>query len=317
MSPEITAPAPHRVEPSATRPLIAAPILTTGRPRSGWLGRVTYPLLLTGAGVLCAYAITADLDLESLIPLVFFGLIAILLVLERLVPFRRDWQPHRGEVARDGIYLTQGLIFGGLGQLVAGTAAVLLAGGTNDLPLWLGAPLAIVLTDLCTYGFHRFVHGNRWMWREHGIHHVVDKVNTLNTNTSHFLDILLNNIVALGPLLALGFSPEAVFIATVARAVTSYGSHANIDVRLGWLGHLVMGPEHHRLHHSADLRDAGNYATILTLWDRVFGTFTWSPGRRIARAGVVDADSFPAPRRILASALHPFRRDRGAHRSAA
>lgn len=327
MSPEATAPIaptapttpiPHGTDPCATTTLPAAsvPEPTTAhrlrRRLHGWLRRVAYPMLLANGALLCAYAITAGLDLETILAPIFIGFIVAMLGLERVIPFRRDWQPRAGEVARDGIYLTQGLIFGGLGQLIAGTAAVLFTAGNNGLPLWLAAPLAIVLADLCFYGFHRMTHINRWLWREHGVHHVVDKVNTLNANTTHFLDILLGNIVVYAPLMALGFGAEAIFIVTVARAMMTFGSHANIDVRLGWLGHVIMGPEHHRLHHSADLREAGNYGTILTLWDRVFGTFTWVPGRHIARAGVVDPDSFPAPHRILASAVHPFRRERPA-----
>ncbi|MCA9704697.1 MAG: sterol desaturase family protein [Myxococcales bacterium] len=211
------------------------------------------------------------------------------------------------EAVRDAVYLGQGMIFGGLGQAIAGVVAISYAPGGDGLPLWLAAPLAIVLTDLCTYGFHRFVHANRFMWREHGIHHVPDKVNALDVNTAHWLDILLNNVAAQAPMLALGLGPEAIFIATIARGLQTFAIHANVDMRLGGLGHVLMGPEHHRLHHSARVAEAGNYATILTLWDRVFGTFTWAPGRRVERVGVAEPDSFPASHQILASALHPLR----------
>ena len=305
--------APSVIKPSAphARPRSApdgarALSLEGTRASPGVLTYVAYPVFLTACAAAAAYAITAGLDLETALMPIFFGIIGVLLVLERLVPFRARWQPRTGEVVRDGIYLGQGVVFGGLGQLVAGMLAVWFALGDNGLPLWLAAPLAIVLSDLCTYGFHRFVHVNRFMWREHGIHHVTDKVNTLNANTAHFLDILLNNIAAFGPLLVLGFSPEAVFIATVARTALNFGAHANIDVRLGWLNHIIMGPEHHRLHHSVELADAGNYATVLTLWDRVFGTFTWAPGRGVAQVGVSNPESFPASHRILASVAHPF-----------
>ncbi len=241
-----------------------------------------------------------------MVGVVMVGLVVGLTGLERLVPYRRDWQPHGSEWTRDGLYIVQGAVFGGLAQGLVATAAVMLAPGDNGLPLWAAAPMAIVLTDLCTYTFHRFVHSNDWMWREHGVHHVTDKVNTLNANTAHFLDIFLNNIAALGPLLLLGFSAPALFIASMARAVQTLGAHANIDVELGWLGHVVMGPEHHRLHHSADADDAGNYGTIVTLWDRVFGTFRWSPGRQARVVGVRAPHGFPDAQRIWASALHPF-----------
>ncbi len=273
----------------------------------GWVRYAVHPLLLGACAVLCAVAISAGADLQGLLPVVFIGLLVTLLLLERLMPFRRDWGPTGAEAARDGVYLVQGVVFGGLGQLVAGMTAVAFAPGDNGLSLWVSVPLAVVLSDLCTYGFHRFVHANGWMWREHGIHHVTDKVNALNANTAHFLDILLNNIVIYTPLLVLGFGAEAVFIVTVVRATQTYASHANVDMRLGWLGHVFMGPEHHRLHHSVDPSEAGNYATVLTLWDRVFGTFCWASGRTIEEAGVAEPRTFPQSRRIWASAVFPFR----------
>ncbi len=264
--------------------------------------------MLLAMASICAWAITAQLDLERVLVPLFFGLIVVLSALERLLPYRRDWQPTGKEIGRDTAYLGQGIVFGGLAQVLTGAVAIAVAPGDNGLPLWLAAPVAIVMTDLCTYGFHRFVHVNRWMWREHGIHHVTDKVNTLNANTAHFLDIALNNIAAFGPLLLLGFSAPAVFIASVARTAQTYGAHANIDARLGVLGQVIMGPEHHRLHHSVDPAHEGNYGTILTLWDRVFGTFRWT-SHRAEEVGVRGGDAFPPPERIWACARHPFVRN--------
>lgn len=272
---------------------------------SSWRHRLVHPLLLIAAAALCAGVIVAGLELERMIVPIFFGLIVVLCGLERVLPYRRDWQPTGKEIGRDTAYLAQGIVFGGLAQALTGAVAIALAPDDNDLPLWLAAPIAVVLTDLCTYGFHRFVHVNRWMWREHGIHHVTHKVNTLNANTAHFLDIALNNIAAFGPLLLLGFSAPAVFIASMARTVQTFVAHANIDARLGPLGWVIMGPEHHRLHHSVDPAHAGNYGTILTLWDRVFGTFRWTP-HHAEEVGVHGDDAFPPPERILACARHPF-----------
>ncbi|MCA9650347.1 MAG: sterol desaturase family protein [Myxococcales bacterium] len=281
-------------------------------PLAAALRFLAYPLLLLLAVGPVAHAITAGLPLERLLPLVFAGVIGATVLLERLIPYEPRWQPTRRELARDGGYLLIGLVFGGLAQLVAGTLALVLATGDNGLPLWLAAPLALVLADLGTYAFHRRVHRGGFWWKEHGIHHVPTKVNVLNANTTHFLDVTFNTLAAMTPLVLLGFSVEAVFIVNVARVLHNYVSHANADLRLGWLGHLLMGPEHHRLHHGVAPEDAGNYATVVTLWDRVFGTFTWAPGRRPAAVGVSEPEAFPDPQRILPNLAHPFRSARRA-----
>ncbi|MFJ3582078.1 sterol desaturase family protein [Streptomyces sp. NPDC090127] len=90
-----------------------------------------------------------------------------------------------------------------------------------------------------------------------------------------------------------------------------YVAHANIRVRLGPLDHVLSGPEQHRLHHSTDLSEAGHYGSDLSVWDRVFSTFTWRPGREPESVGLTDPDSFPATGAVLATLVHPWRRSVG------
>lgn len=269
---------------------------------------LAYPFLLLLAAGFTIYAISFGLPLLDLLPLVFAAAIGAAVVLEWLVPYQRTWHPTRREMRRDGAYLLVGLVFGALGQGAAAAVAILLASGANELPLWLAIPSAIVLADLGNYAFHRMVHRPGWWWKEHGIHHVQVKVNALNANTAHFLDVFGNTVFIYTPLVVLGFSAEAIFVVNVARVLQTYVSHANADLHLGWLGHLVMGPEHHRIHHSPAPGHGGNYATVLTLWDRVFGTYAWEPGHGPREVGVHEPDAFPDPQRVLVNLAHPFRR---------
>ncbi|CAM5369506.1 sterol desaturase family protein [Streptomyces griseus] len=111
------------------------------------------------------------------------------------------------------------------------------------------------------------------------------------------------------PTLALvGFSRPAVLVAGLFVAAQGYFVHANIDVRIGPLNHLLAGPEQHRLHHSTDLSEAGHYGSDLSCWDHLFGTFTWYPGREPTAVGLQDPTAFPGTGEILAALLHPWRR---------
>src|SRR5664279_563184 len=53
--------------------------------------------------------------------------------------------------------------------------------------------------------------------------------------------------------------------------------HANVRIAAGVesvLWFTLVPPAMHRIHHAPNLRDTdSNYGTILTLWDRLFGTF--------------------------------------------
>jgi sterol desaturase/sphingolipid hydroxylase (fatty acid hydroxylase superfamily) len=140
------------------------------------------------------------------------------------------------------------------------------------------------------------------------VHHAPGKVNVSNNNVNQFLDVILHLLATQLPLLLLGLSQPAVFVATMWKAAQGYSVHANIDAQLGLLNYILVTPEQHRLHHSTDPSEAGHYAADLPIWDLLFGTFRWAPGRAPDQVGLVDPRSFPSVRSVLANQLHPFRR---------
>ncbi len=56
-------------------------------------------------------------------------------------------------------------------------------------------------------------------------------------------------------------------------------NHANVRLRRGWLGVLFQHPRYHLVHHRQ--LEAGeatkNFGEMLTVWDRIFGTFETLP----------------------------------------
>lgn len=74
---------------------------------------------------------------------------------------------------------------------------------------------------------------------------------------------------------------------------------------------MLASPEQHRLHHSTDLSEAGHYGSDLSIWDHVFDSYTWRPGREPVSVGLGDPASFPRTGEIVASLLHPLRRAKG------
>jgi sterol desaturase/sphingolipid hydroxylase (fatty acid hydroxylase superfamily) len=119
--------------------------------------------------------------------------------------------------------------------------------------------------------------------------------------------VLAQGVVQLA-LALLGFSRESVFAVGLFVVAQGYFVHANIDVRIGWLNNVFASPEQHRLHHSIDLSEAGHYGSDLSIWDRVFGSFTWYPDRKPVAVGLRDPASFPRTGAVVASLLHPWRR---------
>jgi len=265
-----------------------------------------HPVLLLATGAAIALSIHAEWNLALASLVILFGALAALFVAERIIPFREIWQPSKGEWKRDSIYFGINGVMSTLITAGVSIAAIALAPGTTGLALVAEVPLAVFTAGFVGYWTHRLGHEVGVLWDLHGVHHTPDKVNAWNNNVIHFLDLTFQNGATLFALLLIGFSPEAVFAVTAFTQVLGFVDHANADFRIGRLNYVIGSPEQHRLHHSLDLSEAGNYS-FLPIIDMAFGTFTWRPGREPARVGVTAPEAFPQPSSIVKNALHPLR----------
>jgi sterol desaturase/sphingolipid hydroxylase (fatty acid hydroxylase superfamily) len=165
--------------------------------------------------------------------------------------------------------------------------------------------LFVVTHDFYIYWFHRAQHRFPLLWRLHEAHHSAREVDWIAGSRSHALEIVINQTIEVAAMVLLGASTEVMLYKGAISIVSGMWIHANIDLRLGWLSHIVNGPELHRWHHAIDYAPPGkNYATKLSIWDTLFGTADRRPGRP---AGYGLADPFPTG--FLAQQAHAFRRE--------
>ncbi|MQS38550.1 sterol desaturase family protein [Streptomyces katsurahamanus] len=278
--------------------------------RASVLHTTAYPGLLAATVLTGASAVTLGWDPALVSPLFVLVTLLYLTALERLIPYDRDWHPDRGEWRWYGVYFLLTMAGSAFAQLLVTLAVGALSPATPALPLWAEVPGALLIGSLASYLVHRLGHANALLWRLHGVHHVPRKVNVANNGVNHVLDIVLaQGIVQLSLALA-GFSRVSVLVVGLFVTAQGYFVHANIDVRIGGLNHLLASPEQHRLHHSTTLSEAGHYGSDLSVWDHLFGSYTWRPGREPAAVGLGDPASFPDTGEILASLLQPWRRPR-------
>ena len=108
------------------------------------------------------------------------------------------------------------------------------------------------------------------------------------------------------PIWVLGYDPEAVFAFGSVIALHGTISHLNLDLRMGWLNYLFVGPELHRYHHSANGHEAQNYGGTLSIFDSLFGTLLYRPGTPPAQLGLSEDDGYPGQHDPLTSVLFPL-----------
>jgi sterol desaturase/sphingolipid hydroxylase (fatty acid hydroxylase superfamily) len=287
-----------------------------------------FPLLVGAIGALALHAPRVDLAARLGLPaaanegawlfaavLVFYPLIALL---ERLLPYRREWNRSHGDVRADLLHL----FFSGqpMNLLFQATLLGVSVEAGQSLAARLGAPLwprsaplaaklalAVAVAELGHWAFHRLSHETRLVWRVHATHHSAPRLYWLNATRFTWPDLFALISVQSVPLLLLGIDRESWLAYVLFGAVYGQLQHANLDVRTGPLDYVFSTPGLHRWHHSTDPREGNrNYGAILSIWDLLFGTFFRPKGR--AFAGPVGIGALPRfPRTWLAQQLSPFR----------
>lgn len=190
---------------------------------------------------------------------------------------------------------------------VAGTAALALrpAGPLALLgwPKWLDIVVGIVVLDFSVgYLSHRTMHAWPAMWRFHRVHHSDDFVDVTTTYRTHPVETVWRFLFAIVPVWMLGIPAQAVMIQRLLQATNGVIEHGNIRL---WppldrvLSLVWVTPNVHKIHHSRDVSETNsNYANLLTLYDRLLGTYTpLSRAERVVYglddAGRMSTASFP------------------------
>jgi sterol desaturase/sphingolipid hydroxylase (fatty acid hydroxylase superfamily) len=279
-------------------------------PAAAAVRHLGYPVLLLAVLVVPLVTVSQHWDYGQASMFFLLGTVAYLAALELLLPYEPSWRPTPSEWRTYGVYFLLSMAGGALAQLPTWAVLQALTRPHAMLPLWAEIPTALLVGSLASYLVHRVSHQNRWLWRLHGIHHAPEKVNVANNGVNHVADVFVSQAAVQLSLALAGFSDTAVFVVGIFVIAQGYFVHANVDVELGRLTYVLAGPEVHRLHHSTYLPEAGHYGSDLVIWDLLFGSFTWQPGRRPEAVGLSDPSSFPPTSAVIASLVSPVRRRR-------
>ncbi|MPQ72187.1 sterol desaturase family protein, partial [Pseudomonas sp. MWU12-2323] len=124
------------------------------------------------------------------------------------------------------------------------------------------------------YWFHRASHRVRWLWAAHSVHHSSTRMNF----SVAFRQSLMYPVAGMWafwlPLAWLGFPPQQVVAVVLLNLAFQFFVHTQIVPKLGWLEYVFNTPSIQRTHHAKNPRYIDdNYAGVLVIWDRLFGTF--------------------------------------------
>ena len=278
-----------------------------------WL---TWPTALIGGLGAVLLAPRYGMDMVSASGAVTGVLILTLVVMERFWPADRKWAMTWRSFARD----IQFFVVNGLTIFLTNMAFAFIGieasqgrvGPLTGAPLWLGVPVAVLVIEFFQYWQHRISHEasgplGRLMWRSHAAHHLPEQVYVLMHPAGHPLStFFVRGFVTILPVYLLGLPPTGIVLALLVIGIQGIISHSNLDLRAGLFNYIFVGAELHRYHHSADLEEAGNYATALSILDILFGTFVYRPGEMPVEVGIAGPEVYPRSGQVLRIMLLPF-----------
>ena len=161
----------------------------------------------------------------------------------------------------------------------------------------------LLILDLWIYWWHRANHEVPFLWRFHEVHHLDRFLDTTSAVRFHFGEVLLSAAVRAVVIVALDIPWTSVlaFEALILAAAIFHHSNLRLPPPLeSALSRVVVTPSIHWVHHHAIRRDTdSNYATVLSVWDRLFGTRSRTQRWADMPIGVEGRSEQPLPQLLL------------------
>lgn len=176
-----------------------------------------------------------------------------------------------------------------------------------QIGFWPSLAFDLLVLDLWSYFWHRANHRAPLLWRFHRVHHFDQFLDTTSAVRFHPGEVLISALARAPLIIVADIDLTSLFIFDALALAAALFHHsnvrlpANVEAAFRW---FVVTPSHHWVHHHAIQADTNsNYGLLLTLWDRLFRT--WSPTPRTL-AMTIGAEG-ETDRSWLRLVLSPFR----------
>lgn len=241
-----------------------------------------------------------------------FSSLCLFGLLETLFPFFRVQQPFTARISAN-------VMLGILNTVVGSLTVALLLKWVWNHPIrgsiCHGIPnlgmiliLSIFVLDAYMYTWHRAMHNLPVAWRFHQVHHTERAMNVSTAYRFHTIEVIASNIPKILLIWLFGIPPfiyvlyEALYSAELVFQHSNWRLPYQVD-RL--LSQVLVTPNYHRLHHSQQIEHSrSNYASFLTIWDRLFQSRHYPRSPKTIQLGL----SYATKLDVLSLLRLPFQR---------
>jgi sterol desaturase/sphingolipid hydroxylase (fatty acid hydroxylase superfamily) len=171
----------------------------------------------------------------------------------------------------------------------------------------------LLLDFIGAYLAHFTEHKVKLLWRFHLIHHSDTYIDTTSGNRHHPGESVIRFVFTTLGVLIVGSPMWMVFMYQTLSVVATQLTHANICLPKKLdkvMSYILVSPDMHKIHHHYKLPYTdSNYGNIFSIWDRIFGTFSYMERETIIYG--VDTHMDPNENNKLVSLLKiPFQKTR-------
>lgn len=238
-----------------------------------------------------------DLVNANRVIIIYIVSLVIMWTWESIAPF---FQTSRNKIRHD----LRNLLIGTVNGVILG---VIFAGITNSFTgyisdnriglifllspsWWMHCVLAFLALDCWIYYWHRINHLVPFFWRFHRMHHSDNEMDATSASRFHIGEIAFSMILRL-PIIALFGIPMFVIITyDITLLVCTLFHHANIAVPASLdnaLRFITVTPFMHKVHHSRIKPETdSNFSSVLSIWDRIFGSYREKDNYRDIQLGL-------------------------------
>ncbi|KAF8764271.1 Alkylglycerol monooxygenase like protein [Argiope bruennichi] len=151
--------------------------------------------------------------------------------------------------------------------------------------------IAFLVADFLYYWTHRASHEINILWAGHQLHHSSEDYNFITALrqsilVTHFVWVLYLPAAMIVP-------PAAMLVHYQLNFLYQFWIHTEVIKSIGPLEYILNTASHHRVHHGRNRYCIDkNYAGVLIIWDRLFGTFEAEKDDEIAYGLIHPVNTF-------------------------
>ena len=141
--------------------------------------------------------------------------------------------------------------------------------------------VVFIVLDLAYYVYHVIMHKFKKIWRFHAIHHSDTVLNVSTCLREHPVETIIRLgqymvfSLLIGPAFWIIALHQFIQIASKIIIHSNFRLHDKVDK---YLSYLILTPNMHHVHHHYKMPYTdSNYGDLFSIWDRLFGTFTYLP----------------------------------------